>query len=99
MAHLLRLGGTCVNVGCIPKKIMHYAGLLGHRLRETNALGWALGEHADEGKSHDWRTLVRNVGDYIKGLNFNYKVRRRGGRKNTGRGGDQQHSRCRPASG
>ena len=22
------LGGTCVNVGCIPKKLMHYAGLL-----------------------------------------------------------------------
>jgi len=22
------LGGTCVNVGCIPKKMMHYAGLL-----------------------------------------------------------------------
>lgn len=23
------LGGTCVNVGCVPKKIMHYAALLG----------------------------------------------------------------------
>lgn len=23
------LGGTCVNVGCIPKKLFHYAGLLG----------------------------------------------------------------------
>jgi len=23
------LGGTCVNVGCVPKKIMHYASLLG----------------------------------------------------------------------
>ena len=22
------LGGTCVNVGCIPKKLMHYAGVL-----------------------------------------------------------------------
>jgi thioredoxin reductase (NADPH) len=22
------LGGTCVNVGCIPKKLMHYAGIL-----------------------------------------------------------------------
>ncbi len=22
------LGGTCVNVGCIPKKMMHYAALL-----------------------------------------------------------------------
>lgn len=25
------LGGTCVNVGCVPKKLMHYAGLLGER--------------------------------------------------------------------
>lgn len=25
------LGGTCVNVGCIPKKLFHYAGLLGTR--------------------------------------------------------------------
>lgn len=25
------LGGTCVNVGCVPKKLMHYAGLLGEK--------------------------------------------------------------------
>jgi len=62
-------------VGCIPKKIMHYAGLLGHQLRETHALGWQLGDsHSDDGKRHDWKTLVHNVGDYIKGLNLNYKV-------------------------
>lgn len=68
------LGGTCVNVGCIPKKIMHYAGLLGHKLRETHALGWNLGDfHSEDGKKHDWKTLVHNVNDYIKGLNFNYK--------------------------
>jgi len=99
VAHLLRLGGTCVNVGCIPKKIMHYAGLLGHRLRETNALGWALGEHADEGKSHDWRTLVRNVGDYIKGLNFNYKVGGGGREEKHGKGRAISSTRGRAASG
>ncbi len=27
------LGGTCVNVGCIPKKLMHYSGIL-NELRE-----------------------------------------------------------------
>ena len=27
------LGGTCVNVGCIPKKLFHQAGLLGHALK------------------------------------------------------------------
>ena len=53
---------------------MHYAGLLGHTLREAHALGWNLGNHADEDtKSHNWEAMVSNVGDYIKGLNFNYK--------------------------
>ena len=28
------LGGTCVNVGCIPKKLMHYAGLLSEQRTE-----------------------------------------------------------------
>ena len=28
------LGGTCVNVGCIPKKLMHQASLLGHSIRK-----------------------------------------------------------------
>lgn len=27
------LGGTCVNVGCIPKKLMHQAAILGHGLK------------------------------------------------------------------
>lgn len=26
------LGGTCVNVGCIPKKLMHQAALLGESI-------------------------------------------------------------------
>ena len=36
------LGGTCVNVGCIPKKLMHRAGLLGRVLADdAPAFGWA----------------------------------------------------------
>jgi len=27
------LGGTCVNVGCVPKKICHYSGLLSHAIK------------------------------------------------------------------
>ena len=34
------LGGTCVNVGCIPKKLMHQAALLGHSIRDAKAFGW-----------------------------------------------------------
>lgn len=36
------LGGTCVNVGCIPKKLMHQAALLGEALVDAQAYGWQL---------------------------------------------------------
>lgn len=32
------LGGTCVNVGCIPKKLMHQAGLLGQAIKVSHIL-------------------------------------------------------------
>jgi len=32
--------GTCVNVGCVPKKICHYGGLLGQALKDAKKLGW-----------------------------------------------------------
>lgn len=34
------LGGTCVNVGCIPKKLMHQSALLGESLEESKEFGW-----------------------------------------------------------
>ena len=41
------LGGTCVNVGCIPKKLMHQAAILGHSLEDSRAYGW---ETPEKGK-------------------------------------------------
>jgi len=38
------LGGTCVNVGCVPKKIMHYGALLGAALHDAKELGWDIQE-------------------------------------------------------
>ncbi|CAI9720014.1 thioredoxin reductase 1, cytoplasmic [Octopus vulgaris] len=35
------LGGTCVNVGCIPKKLMHQAALLGEGGKDSKAYGWS----------------------------------------------------------
>ena len=64
------LGGTCVNVGCIPKKLMHQATLLGESLHDAKAFGWAV----PEGISHDWDTMVNNVQDYIASLNFRYRT-------------------------
>ena len=34
------LGGTCVNVGCIPKKLMHQAALVGHAVKDSSSFGW-----------------------------------------------------------
>jgi len=43
------LGGTCVNVGCIPKKLMHQAGLHGGNVHDAKSFGWNVGE-----PTHDW---------------------------------------------
>jgi thioredoxin reductase (NADPH) len=65
------LGGTCVNVGCIPKKLMHYGALLGEYAHESTRYGWNL---PIETAQHNWETLKNNVQDHIKGLNFGYRV-------------------------
>lgn len=36
------LGGTCVNVGCIPKKLMHRAALIHEDLDNAPAFGWKM---------------------------------------------------------
>lgn len=43
------LGGTCVNVGCIPKKLMHQAALLGQALQDSRKFGWQFTEEGKEG--------------------------------------------------
>lgn len=47
---LLGLGGTCVNVGCIPKKLMHQAALLGQALQDSRKFGWQFTEEGKEGR-------------------------------------------------
>ena len=44
------LGGTCVNVGCIPKKLMHQASLLGQAVKDAKNYGWSV----PECPNHDW---------------------------------------------
>ena len=56
------LGGTCVNVGCIPKKLMHFAGILYENLEEYPRIGYP---HEIK-KEHNWATMVENVQTYIK---------------------------------
>ena len=56
------IGGTCVNVGCIPKKLMHHAGSLYESLEELEPIGY-IGEIK---KDHDWPTLVKNVQLHVR---------------------------------
>jgi glutathione reductase (NADPH) len=48
-----RLGGTCVNRGCIPKKLYAYASHFSEDFEDAQAYGWSIGETA-----FDWPTLV-----------------------------------------
>jgi len=64
------LGGTCVNVGCIPKKLMHTAALLGEALKDSRAYGW----NTPEGITHDWDKMVQEIQDHIGSLNWGYRT-------------------------
>jgi thioredoxin/glutathione reductase (selenoprotein) len=68
------LGGTCVNVGCIPKKLMHQAALLGESIHDAKAYGWQIPEGQIK---HNWEKMRNNVQDYIASLNWGYRVQLR----------------------
>ncbi|XP_034476773.1 thioredoxin reductase 2, mitochondrial [Drosophila innubila] len=65
------VGGTCVNVGCIPKKLMHQACLLGEAVHEAVAYGWNVN---DQNIKPDWKKLVKSVQDHIKSVNWVTRV-------------------------
>jgi len=69
------LGGTCVNVGCIPKKLMHNAALLGESLHDAQEYGWEISNSNSNNSSipHSWTILSQNIHSYIKGMNWGYK--------------------------
>ena len=62
------LGGTCVNLGCIPKKLYSYAAHYGEAFEESRGFGW----HG-EAPSFDWATLKRNRAIEIMRLNGVYE--------------------------
>ncbi|XP_057194693.1 thioredoxin reductase 3 [Triplophysa rosa] len=64
------LGGTCVNVGCIPKKLMHQTALLGTAMQDARKFGWEFSEQV----THNWDTMKTAVNNYIGSLNWGYRV-------------------------
>ena len=57
------LGGTCVNNGCVPKKVMWYAAQIAHAVDDAPAFGIP----ASRGKT-DWQALVGDRERYIDGI-------------------------------
>ena len=64
-----RLGGTCVNVGCVPKKLMWTAAMLAHAAEEAHGYGFDLTVHG-----HDWPRLKAARDAYVARLNDIYKA-------------------------
>ncbi|KAJ7412056.1 thioredoxin reductase 2 [Willisornis vidua] len=64
------LGGTCVNVGCIPKKLMHQAALLGSALKDAQHYGWNITHPVH----HTWSVMAQAVQNYVKSLNWGHRV-------------------------
>jgi len=86
------LGGTCVNVGCIPKKLFHVGAMVRQSFQtDAAAFGIRVGENAptngntvddneeikDPTTTVKWETLRENIQNYIRSLNFKYRVRLR----------------------
>ncbi len=63
-----RLGGTCVNRGCVPKKLMVYASHFPEHFQAASGYGWTLGE-----TSFDWKTMITAVNQEVERLNGIYQ--------------------------
>jgi glutathione reductase (NADPH) len=61
------IGGTCVNVGCVPKKAMWYAGQIADALHYANDYGFKAPL-----QGFDWSTLVKNREAYIERIHAAY---------------------------
>ena len=61
------LGGTCVNVGCVPKKLLVYGAHYAEDIAQAQGYGWTV-----EGASFDWTSLIANKNREIQRLNGIY---------------------------
>jgi glutathione reductase (NADPH) len=62
------LGGTCVNVGCVPKKLFVYASHVSEEIHNAKGFGWDI-DHT----TFDWSKLIKNKNTEIQRLNGVYK--------------------------
>lgn len=62
------LGGTCVNVGCVPKKLLVYGAHFSEEFEQAKSFGWSVSE-----PEFDWATLIANKDKQIHHLNGIYR--------------------------
>lgn len=68
-----RLGGTCVNVGCVPKKVMYLAAGIAHTLKHDSVhYGFTGGEDVAK-NNFNWLKLKQARDGYVKRLNGIYE--------------------------
>src|SRR6185436_14534183 len=69
VAEMAALGGTCVNLGCIPKKLYSYAAHYAEAFEESHGYGWQLAPAV-----FDWELLKANRAREIERLNGVYET-------------------------
>ncbi|WP_267384450.1 glutathione-disulfide reductase [Cyanobacterium sp. uoEpiScrs1] len=68
LAEFDRLGGTCVNRGCIPKKLMVYTSHFPSILEESQGYGWSPVK-----STLDWSKMVKSINGEVDRLNGIYQ--------------------------
>jgi len=61
------LGGTCVNVGCVPKKLLFYASHFSEDFKNAKGFGWSVAS-----TDFNWQKLIKNKNTEIERLNSVY---------------------------
>jgi glutathione reductase (NADPH) len=69
VAEEYRVGGTCVIRGCVPKKLLVYAGRFADDFHDAEGFGWTV-----SGATFDWATLIRNKDREIDRLEDIYRT-------------------------
>eukprot|EP00531_Pseudo-nitzschia_arenysensis_P017946 CAMPEP_0116144132 /NCGR_PEP_ID=MMETSP0329-20121206/15828_1 /TAXON_ID=697910 /ORGANISM="Pseudo-nitzschia arenysensis, Strain B593" /LENGTH=612 /DNA_ID=CAMNT_0003639513 /DNA_START=83 /DNA_END=1921 /DNA_ORIENTATION=- len=71
VAEVGKMGGTCVNVGCVPKKVMWNAASIAENVHEMHRYGFSMRD--EDAISFDWTFLQERRDAYIKRLNGIYE--------------------------
>ncbi len=65
MCEVDRFGGTCVNIGCVPKKLMSYAAEYSGFMKEADSIGW---EGINQNATFNWPEFIQHKTTWIEGL-------------------------------